>query len=803
MQEQRCSTQSQRIETRPLALPLVVAGLLLLSLSRALNAKENLRYETNLRMMLVERAPLLGKGVLALSFASADGELSQATVDVAPKEAGRSLGWSGLDLLLISVDALRADHSSLYGYNRLTTPELDKLATEGMTFEYAYAPTPHTSYSITSLMTGKYMRPLVTLGAGTDSETWATLARHYGFRTAAFYPPAVFFIDTPRFVTFQETRLGFEYAKVEFTDANKRTEQLDRYMSRALRDKPLFAWVHLFEPHEPYIRHAEHRLTDGKTPVDDYDSEVRTADAAIGELVRTFRKQRPNAVVIVTADHGEEFGEHGGRYHGTSVYEEQVRVPLVVVGPAVARGARSNTVVQTIDLLPTVLSAWGAPRPARIRGRDLGAVLIGKEVDEGLAYAEAEHMTLVARGTDRLVCERRLHVCSLFDVTADPHERSDQSRDRSARVQTLKGALASVEASHGRFELAQVLPDALRRALQGDQESGLEAATLLDDANVEIRRKAGEAMFVLHAASLRANLERVLAHEGDETTRRFAALALVRIGDTRPEAQTLLGDADRAWRRRAALALGALMGARGATEYRIWLAEPGVDLDQQKELIATLGAMRDKESTSLLINKLDNVTLRTPAAAALATIGDKQARPRLLELLRGERYVPNRLALANALVALGATKELYEPLSYFAGTPEPMPEVFEWASRAHILETPFGFHSGTSLSLQPTSTEVDVAKLAARIALAAPSGGPARLWYVTRCSTSLKVGDSVTALQSMDGHLAIAPSRKGATVELTCADRTRGIMAAWIVPLVDELPPPPPEPWDGGVSDDD
>jgi arylsulfatase A-like enzyme len=767
------------------------------SAMRAVSAKANLRYETNLRVMLVERAPLLGKGVLALSLATAESETGAPSVDVAPREAGRALDWSGRDLLLISVDALRADHSSLYGYSRPTTPELSKLAKEGMTFEYAYAPTPHTSYSITSLMTGKYMRPLVALGAAADSETWATLARHYGYRTAAFYPPAVFFIDTQRFVTFQDTRLGFEYAKVEFADASKRVLQLERYLVRASSEKPVFAWVHLFEPHEPYVRHDAHALVEARAPIDDYDSEIRAADASIGALVHAFRAKRPKATVMVTADHGEEFNEHGGRYHGTSVYEEQVRVPLVIVGEGIGRGVRSLTVVQTIDMLPTVLSAWGAPRPARVRGRDLGPVLTGKEVDEGLAYAEAEHMTLLARGGDRLVCERRLRACSLFDVQADPLERRDVSAVSpvsAQRATALKAMLQSVEASHGRFELSQVLPDVLRRALQGDHDAALDASALLDDANVEIRRKAAEAMFVLHARELRPHLERVLVRETDEPTRRFAVLALVRSGETRPEAQTLLADADRGWRRRAAIALGAQMGPAGAAEFRAWLAEPGVDLDLQKDLIAGLAAVRDRESVSLLINKLDNVTLRAAAAAALAAIGDQRAKARLVELFEKERYIANRGPLALAAIALGATKELYLPLAHFAGTPEPLSGALQIAARAGIVGAK---RSGFVAKGWPVAP----GPLAANVVLSMGPETAGRLWLSARCPTVMKVGEQRRELPASQAYVDLAAGRT--TVELSCSDGKPGIEAAWIVALTAELPPPPPEPWDGGLSDED
>ena len=305
------------------------------------HAARELERLSNLRIILVEHAPILGRTVEAAEAvrpreASEDGA-SPGTLPSA--EITRSLDWTGHDLVLITVDALRADHVSAYGYARATTPSLDALAREGTLFDAAYCPTPHTSYSITSMMTGKYLRPLLALGLGEDSETWAQDLRRYGWRTAAFYPPAVFFIDEDRFPRFEESRLGFEYAKVEFADPALREEQVRGYLDGAPSTAPLFLWVHFFEPHEPYVPHPGHVFTGGRSADEDaYDGEVAAADDGIGRIVRLVRARRPGAIVVVTADHGEEFGEHGGRYHGTTVYEEQVRVPLVVVGPGVRAG---------------------------------------------------------------------------------------------------------------------------------------------------------------------------------------------------------------------------------------------------------------------------------------------------------------------------------------------------------------------------------------------------------------------------------------------------------------------------------
>lgn len=244
----------------------------------------------NLRVVLVEHAPLMGRALaVALRLwprPATEGALAEGPAASAdPHEVARSLDWSGADLLLVTIDALRADHVSAYGYGRATTPNIDALAAEGTLFESAYCPTPHTSYSITSMMTGKYLRPLLALGLGGDSEPWAMHLRRYGWRTAAFYPPAVFFIDQARFVRFEETRLGFEYAKVEFAPPALREAQVAAYLSDAPADRPLFLWVHFFEPHEPYEQHPEHAFSGGPSAdADAYDSEIATADDGVGRI---------------------------------------------------------------------------------------------------------------------------------------------------------------------------------------------------------------------------------------------------------------------------------------------------------------------------------------------------------------------------------------------------------------------------------------------------------------------------------------------------------------------------------------
>ena len=129
--------------------------------------------------------------------------------------------------------------------------------------------------------------------------------------------------------------------------------------------------------------------------------------------------------MILTADHGEEFGEHGGHYHGTSVYEEQVHVPLIVSVPGTLTARRIAEPVQTIDLLPTLPGGLDIPKPPRMRGRDLGPLLAGKRPEgTGLALAETDEQTLLAQGSLRLICMRKLGACKLFDLGHDRGRKS-------------------------------------------------------------------------------------------------------------------------------------------------------------------------------------------------------------------------------------------------------------------------------------------------------------------------------------------------------------------------------------------
>ncbi len=768
-------------------------------------AARRLRSVDNLRLVLVEHAPFLGRAVEVAARISpvppleAEGEVEPGATEGGP----RTLDWSRKDILLVTVDALRADHVGAYGYRRPTTPNLDALAARGARFDAAYCATPHTSYSVTSLMTGKYMRPLMALGVGDDSETWAGLLRRYEYRTAAFYPPAVFFIDEARFTHFRDQKLDFEYAKIEFTKPELRFAQVRDYLAGARRDAPLFLWVHLFEPHEPYEKHPEYDF--GERPLDAYDGEVKTADALIGRIVAEFERTRGTGnVVLMSADHGEEFGDHGGRYHGTTVYEEQVRVPLLVVAPGVTPRVVTSP-AQTIDLLPTVLSALAIPRVPRLRGRDLGPVLTGRPDPSARAFAETESAALYAKDSLRMLCDKATSACRLYDVSVDPGELHDISGAKPAEATDMRKALGRIERDHGRFEGARgsTLPEALRRGLAGEGDAAPEVAELLDDANVELRREAARVLFRLRATAVDAALERARSHDEDLRVRSYATLALARTRSTHlDDAAALLRDPDATVRGDAALALAEAGDPRGEDEL-VRYFESAPDFVDAREILRALTRLRSKKAVPALVRRLADVRLRPEAATALGAIGVESARGPLLAAFEQERYLHARRPEALALLALGAGDDLRAPLRRFAGMPEPFPGALDVALGARWFgPTQGGFRNprpaepvDVVVTVEPGPVRVLVRGTLQSLRLDGRPVEPSAGVAFGVDPTSLASGPGADAGEGPAAGMVFDGSAEKSRFRVEIAGH---IDAFWVVPRSAELPPPAPVPVDAG-----
>ena len=785
----------------------------------------------NVRFLFAEKAPLLRYAVAAIARIAPD-ETAVSAVDTAAPETEGALDFRGRDVVIVSIDALRADHVGAYGYARATTPNIDALAREGALFTHAYCATPHTSYSVASMMTGKYMRPLLLEGAGDDADTLASLLRTYGYRTAGFYPPAVFFIDRERFTTLAARGLDFEYRRVEFLPAEERVAQVERYLDRVRADRRVLLWVHLFEPHEPYVKHRAHDF--GERDLDRYDGEIAAADAGVGKIVAAIRKRRPSAIVVLTADHGEEFGEHGGRYHGTTVYEEQVRVPLVIVAPGIISPRTIAEPVQTIDLLPTVLAGLEIPRPARVRGRDLTPLLAGRAGGAGLAFAETDEQTLLAEGTLRLVCARRAAACRLYDIAKDPAERADVSAIELERFEAMKKALRALSGAHGRYELAglraegKAWPEALRRGMAGDGDAALDVASLLDDADRVFRRKAAEVLFELARTETTPALRLAVTRDEDDDVRRWAALALARMGEGSTRALELADDRELAWRRLAALALAESGDARGEGTLVGWIEQGGASFERTRDVVRALGKIRSRRAIVPLGKLLADVRLASEAAAALAAIGEPAGRGALLEAFRVERHEAARRAIGDALVRLGAGAEMASPLALFLGVPDPLPGGVGMAERAGFLPSIGGPDKENLARLR--TARAGAVRVTVIVPRGSESGAPCRV--IVRGRARGRAGPATVAIglplaaggkdddapPELDPRTAVtlslpagelgeafadlpfARSGRSITLAIRRGDDVE-VSALVVVPKADELAPPPPAPWTATAAD--
>ena len=668
----------------------VSLGVSLLAAAVSPLATRDLRQWDNVRFLYASKAPTLAHALRIASALQTNKKSSVAVPTLEADLAGPFLSWNDRDFLIVSIDALRADHIGAYGYERPTTPNIDALGEAWCRLRtrlHSHAPyvvrddVDDDGASTCDLC---YFR-----GPVKNSDTLAGLLRTYGYRTAAFYPPSLFAVDQEHFGWAIASGLDFEYRKLEYADASLRVKQALTYLNEAPIEKRLMLWTHFFEPHEPYAPPPGFDF--GPRDIDRYDAEIAAADDAISKLIDTMLERRPETVVIVTADHGEAFGDHGAYYHGTTVYEEQVRVPLIFV----AKGLEPHRVsqpVQLIDILPTILRALDVPRRPRIRGNDLGAWLSGKGQGDGFAFSEVHDQTLLAEGSWRLICERKLDACSLFDLEHDPGETKDVSAHEPQRFMRMRRRLRTVEASHGTYERAgsraegKDLPPPLVRGLAGDSDAAMDVAALLDDADVVLRRKAGEVLFLLKREETAPALSLTLSRDEDSTVRNWCALALTRIGHGAPLTRELLESDEPRWRRLAALALAESGDAQGEGILIAWWKEEDVPLEQRKEIAKALATIKARNAVVPLTRQLDDEKLRPSLASSLAEIGDPYARIPLLEYFSKERYVHARVAIARALVQLGASREMAPPLVRFLGVPDPLEGGLKIALDADILD---------------------------------------------------------------------------------------------------------------------
>jgi arylsulfatase A-like enzyme/Tfp pilus assembly protein PilF len=356
------------------------------------------------------------------------------------------------NILLVTIDTLRADALRSYG-GRAATPNLDALAARGARFDFAHAHAVVTLVSHASILTGRYpyehgVRDNTGYRLRADEPTAATLLKAQGFATGAFvggFPLDRRFGLTPGFDVYDDrmTRAGGT------GDVDDRERPADVVVKSALdwigaQSGKWFAWVHVYDPHEPYQPPGEFATRFASDP---YLGEVSWTDAALGPLFERLPGLTRPTLVIVTGDHGESLGEHGERTHSLFAYEATLRIPLIVTeigkGTKDTKGIVVGTPVRHVDLLPTLLaSASAAPGNGLPGGSLLDTISAGSGPDRP-SYFEAMSAA-VTRGwaplRGVLVGREKyidLPITELYDLAADPKEANNVVRARTDRARVM------------------------------------------------------------------------------------------------------------------------------------------------------------------------------------------------------------------------------------------------------------------------------------------------------------------------------------------------------------------------------
>ncbi len=387
-------------------------------------------------------------------------------------------------LLLVTLDTTRADHLGCYGATFAATPRLDALAAGGVRFERALAPAPITLPSHATMLTGLVprrhgVRANSRFPLGPEPPVLAEALAAAGYRTAAFVSSAVL-----------DRRAGLERGFAHYDDTVRvgdrrafnyeeraASQTVDAVLARLPElEPPFLLWVHLFDPHLPYVPPEPFRSRFADRP---YDGEIAFADAQFGRLLDAVRRRAGPLLVAVAGDHGESLGEHDEDGHGVFLYQSTQRVPLILAGPGVPAGRVVERNVGLVDLAPTLLELLGLVALEGIDGVSLRPLLEADAADgTGPPYELESFFPRLSYGWSplrALVHGRWKYVEApepeLYDLGADPGERRNLVAERGRIARRLARMLA------GRI---------------GDDDPGFAAAP--DDPELAERRRRLESL---------------------------------------------------------------------------------------------------------------------------------------------------------------------------------------------------------------------------------------------------------------------------------------------------------------------
>jgi choline-sulfatase len=361
-------------------------------------------------------------------------------------------------VLFITIDTLRADHVGIYGARNVATPNIDRLGTEGAVALHATVHVPLTRPSHISIFTGRYpaehtIRDNVTPPLPAGVPTLAETLKTSGFSTAAFVSSIVLSRQSGLQRGFDLYSDKFDIGEDDARFLNTIQRRGDVATSEAIEwikahaKERFFAWVHLYDPHDPYEPPGRYAIQYADHP---YDGEVAWSDELVGRLVNALGQAGvlDQTLIVVTSDHGEGLGEHDEDVHGYFIYETTLHVPLVMRGPGVKRGGRIDVVTRSVDVFPTMLEMLGLhPGEPKTSGRSVAALFRGERVAEEPSFAESltplvhygwSDLRSVRDGRWKYILAPR---AELYDLERDPGERTNLISSEPARARAMRAGL--------------------------------------------------------------------------------------------------------------------------------------------------------------------------------------------------------------------------------------------------------------------------------------------------------------------------------------------------------------------------
>ena len=590
------------------------------------------------------------------------------------------------NVLLVTIDTLRADALGAYGSQSGATPHLDELAARGVLFEQAHASAPNTLPSHASILTGlhPYHHRVRENGVNSLAESHVVLAQRFsaaGYATGAEVAAVVLARGTGiahGFDHFQDTEspgVALQQIRVEsdgslddpsaVTGGDAKVADLHTRGAaditragiafvREHRGAPFFLWLHYYDPHWPYAPPAPYAA---RFSANRYAGEVAAVDESLAQVTRELEQLglAESTLLVVTGDHGEGLGDHGESRHSYLVYQATMHVPLLFVGPGVPAGRRVATPVQTVDIAPTIL-AWAGLEPTPSSdGASLLPAFAGQDLPQRVVYGESvslrrlfdvSPLRFVREGRWKLVHKP---IPELYDLDVDPAEANNRAGDESSRVTELRGQLETLLAGVGK--VADAKPGQLDEKTRQQLESlgyVVGGSTPSDDPSLDTAEVHGT-----DPTQLIAKIDPYVGALGTTqfTDAKQTSILLEQLSRQVPESSAILE------------LLVDTQLAGGLTEPAIASLRRGIEIDPEHqrywdslgELLT--GLARDREAREVLGSTLKRWPCDIPSRTRLATV-----------LLRTGARAEQIALLEQGIAACDSPPELVNDLAYQLAT---------------------------------------------------------------------------------------------------------------------------------------